>query len=68
VTPLWNLACPCSPSTCATSGSSQDYSFTAHEVLEKEALQQHVADLKAQLAQLREDNGHLKKIDIMAAH
>jgi transposase-like protein len=34
---------------------------------EKEALQQHVADLKAQLAQLREDNGYLKKmIDIMA--
>lgn len=35
---------------------------------EKEALQQQVADLKAQLAQLREDNGYLKKmIDIMAA-
>lgn len=34
---------------------------------EKEAAHQHVADLKAQLAQLREDNGYLKTlIDIMA--
>jgi ubiquinone biosynthesis protein UbiJ len=34
---------------------------------EKEALHQQVADLKAQLAQLREDNGYLKKmIDIFS--
>jgi cell division protein FtsB len=34
---------------------------------EKEALQQQMADLKAQLAQLREDNGYLKKmIDIFS--
>jgi len=41
----------------------------AHSSNERaETLQQHVTDLKAQLAQLREDNGYLKKmIDIMAA-
>jgi len=34
---------------------------------EKEALQQQMADLKTQLAQLREDNGYLKKmIDIFS--
>lgn len=34
---------------------------------DKLALQQHIDELKSQLAQLREDNGYLKKmIDIMA--